>query len=81
MDEGELNKMAKHKQGHQSYTAIEVVTDPQKINGEARYMWIILKYHSGTATQRGHGTEVSPEKAFKAARQFMKSEEFTKDSL
>lgn len=71
--------MAKRKQEPQSYTAIEVVTDPQKINGEMKYMWIILKYYNGTATQRGHGTEVSPEKAFKAARQYMKSEEFTKD--
>lgn len=71
--------MAKRKQEPQSYTAIEVVTDPQKINGEQRYMWIILKYHNGTATQRGHGTDVSPEKAFKAARQYMKSNDFSKD--
>lgn len=72
--------MARRKQEPQSYTAIEVVTDPQKINGEQRYMWIILRYHCGQATQRGHGTEVSPEKAFKAARQYMKSDEFAKDS-
>ena len=72
--------MTKRKQEPQSYTAIEVVTDPQKINGEQRYLWIILKYHNGIATQRGHGSEVSPEKAFKAARQYMKSEEFTGNS-
>lgn len=74
-------KQMEKKQELQKYTAIEVVTDSQKINGEQRYMWIILKYYNGTATQRGHGSEVSPEKAFKAARQYMRSEGFSKSPL